>query len=222
MGDSQYSLAGALVTLIHQLEAAFHDREWQTSPGTGTIGDAAHRAQGSASDHNPWLHDTVRALDVAKTAKGPDCEQLFRMVNKMYGDHDPRVYPYGYAIFNGRITDWDNPGGYHAQQGDPHTEHCHISVGQTGYDRTDPWPIHGPQPADPMEEIMAFYKDRAEFEAAVRGIVYDELHKGVVVSGMQAWDDNDGKPGRDVHNPETLFMGIPGYETTTAREGKKK
>lgn len=176
MGDSQYRLAGSLTVLIRQLVAAYPDREWQTSPGTGTIGDAAHRAQGSASDHNPWLSNTVRALDVAKTAKGPDCEQLFHMVNKMYGDRDPRVYPYGYAIFNGRITDWDNPGGYHAQQGDPHTEHCHISVGQTNYNRTDPWPIPTPHVVDPLEEVMAMYPSKQAFEdavaaAAARGVL---------------------------------------------------
>jgi hypothetical protein len=95
------------------------------------------------------------------------------MVNKHVRDHDPRVFPYGYAIFNGRITDWGNPGGYHAQQGDPHTEHCHISVGQSGYDRTDPWPIHL---ADPLEEVMAMYPSKQAFEdavaaAAARGVL---------------------------------------------------
>lgn len=151
-GGDGFTLAGSLVTLIAQLEAAYPDQGWQNDSGTGTIGDAAHRAEGSASDHNPWLNNTVRALDVALTAAGPSCEGLFQMVNRMYAAHDPRVFPNGYAIFNGRITDWSNPGGYHAQQGDQHLTHCHISVSQDsgaeGYNSTAPWPITGsPAPA---------------------------------------------------------------------------
>lgn len=161
-GSGGYSLAKSLVTLIQELEAAYPDREWQNSGGTGTIGDAAHRSQGSASDHNPWLHNTVRALDVAKTAHGPDCEALFVMVNKMYGAHDARVYPNGYAIFNGRITSWDNPGGYHAQSGDPHTQHVHISTSQNpnGYNSGSSWPLQGgttdmPLTASEFDQIEA-------------------------------------------------------------------
>lgn len=146
MGSDQYRLAPALVELIHQLEAAFPAPAWQMSPQTGTIGDAAHIAEGSASDHNPWVANTVRALDVAANAPGgPDAEALFEMVNRMFADRDGRVWPNGYAIFNGRITDWDNPGSYHAQTGDPHLEHVHISVSQnpSGYNSTAPWPLPG-------------------------------------------------------------------------------
>ncbi|MDQ1736540.1 MAG: hypothetical protein QOH56_2791 [Pseudonocardiales bacterium] len=142
LGDSNYALAGSIKTLIKQLQQAYPSTEWQTNGGTGTLGDAVHRAEGSASDHNPWLNNTVRALDVAANIPGcPDGEALFAMVNRMYAAHDPRVFPYGYAIYKGRITDWDNPGGFHAQQGDPHDTHVHLSVGQTGYNATNPWPL---------------------------------------------------------------------------------
>jgi hypothetical protein len=144
MGDGQYKLAPALITLIGQLEKAYPATAWQTSPQTGTIGDAAHRAEGSASDHNPWLKNTVRALDVAAgTPGGPGAEALFAMVNRMYGARDLRVFPDGYAIFNRRITDWGHPGQYWAQQGDPHLFHVHISVSTEGYESTDPWPLSG-------------------------------------------------------------------------------
>lgn len=148
-GDSRDRLAGSLLALWGQLTAAYPDRAWQDSPLTGTIGDAAHRAEAAASDHNPWLNSTVRALDVAAGVDGgPDCEALFEMCTSMYGARDPRVYPYGYAIFRGRITDWDHPGGVHPQQGDPHNTHLHISVGRTGYDDSRPWPLPIPKEDD--------------------------------------------------------------------------
>ena len=142
-------LASSLVTLIRQLQVAYPSQAWQVSAQTGTIGDATHASEGSASDHNAWVQSpdgrhVVRALDVAANVPGcPPGEALFQMVNRMYAARDPRVYPNGYAIYNGRITDWDNPGGYHAQQGDPHLYHVHISVSQNpaGYNSTAPWPL---------------------------------------------------------------------------------
>jgi len=144
MGDGQYRMAAALITLFNELRQQYPSSGWQDSAQTGTIGDAAHRGEGSASDHNPWENNTVRALDIAADVAGcPPGEALFQMVNRMYAARDPRVYPNGYAIYNGRITDWDNPGGYHAQQGDPHLYHAHISVSQNpaGYNSTAPWPL---------------------------------------------------------------------------------
>lgn len=158
-GDGTNRLAPALLTLYYQLRGEYPGAGWQNSPETGTIGDAKHFAEGSASDHNPWLDHTVRAIDIASNVSGvagivtvtdaPDCEALFRMVNHMYADHDPRIWPNGYGIYNRRITDWNNPGGYHAQTGDPHLYHLHISVSQNaaGFNSTELWPLPG--------EIMA-------------------------------------------------------------------
>lgn len=108
-------------------------------------------------------------------------------------------------------------GGYHDNM---HFE-CHLSPADARQVRLTQSPT-----TDPLEEtIMALYGSKAEFETALRGIVHDEVNAalaaGVTVKNMQAWDDNDGKPGRDPHNPETLFMGIPGYQTVGAREAGK-
>jgi hypothetical protein len=161
MGGGGNTLAVSLVTLIGQLSAAYPSTVWQNHVDTGTIGDATHQAEGSASDHNPWLYHTVRALDVANAdPHGPDCEALFAMVNRMYAAKDSRVFPDGYAIYRGRITDWDNPGKFHAQIGDQHNNHVHISVSQTptGYNSTAPWPLT--QEVDDLSaEAEAMIKD---------------------------------------------------------------
>lgn len=180
-GDGQYRLAPSLITLIAQLIGAYPDPGWQTSPQTGTIGDAAHRAEGSASDHNPWLANTVRAVDIASLPKGPDCEALFQMVNRMYAARDSRVYPTGYAIFKGRITDWDNPGGFHAQQGDPHDLHVHISVSRdpAGYNSTAPWPISSPEDDMQPDERAALFAIR---DALANGVAPGQKNLGGTVA----------------------------------------
>lgn len=144
-GDGNNRFATSLMTLLKELEATFPDMAWQTNSQTGTIGNPDHQSQGSASDHNPWLNKTVRALDVAspdEVSNGPDCESLFNLVNQMYAAQDPRVFPDGYAIYKRRITDWDRPGQFHDYDGDdPHVRHLHISVSTdpAGYDSTKKW-----------------------------------------------------------------------------------
>jgi hypothetical protein len=52
-------------------------------------------------------------------------------------------------------------------------------------------PAAKPTAPDPLEEIMAFYKNRPEFEAAMRNIVRSELNKGVNMAHVL----DDTKPG---------------------------
>jgi len=158
IGDGQYRLAPALLTLLQQLRVAYPGQGWLNSPQTGTIGDRNHLAKGWAnSDHNPWLDGTVRALDVAvnvsgvagivDVSDGPPGKSLAAMVNAMFAAKDPRVWPNGYVIFDGEETDWDNPGGMHPYTGaDQHHYHAHISCSQNpdGFNSTDPWPLIPP------------------------------------------------------------------------------
>lgn len=157
-GDPAHRFAPTLLELLHQLEQRYPGPQWLNSPQTGTIGDAAHRAE-SSSDHNPWLNNTVRALDVAAdtTAPGlvpvhdaPDCEALFAMGNEMYGRRDPRIWPDGYVIYRARITDPERPGQFKTYTGpDLHYGHIHFSASTNpaGYNSTAPWPLPGPTPS---------------------------------------------------------------------------
>lgn len=105
----------------------------------GTIGDEAHRLQGNASDHNPWITDSnglgvVTALDITHDPEnGPDIDKLS---DQLVASRDPRIK---YVIANGLIagpyTDWqwvENTG---------HYDHVHISVNTDNYDDETEWKI---------------------------------------------------------------------------------
>jgi len=217
-----WTLAPALVTLLRQLQQRWPGPQWQTSPQSGTIGDQRHQAEGwTNTDHLPFMSPygvvlpvgqpggLVRALDVAADVQGvpgivdvadaPDCEALFAMVNRMYAAKDPRVYPNGYAIYNRRITDWNNPGGFHAQQGDPHLYHLHISVSRLpqGFNSTAPWPIPAtgeqpsggtatpiPHPAPPSPPVL---------EAGMYEVLHNVTSNAYRAGGLGYWRALNGQ-----------------------------
>ncbi|HTZ43115.1 MAG TPA: hypothetical protein VMB79_04580 [Jatrophihabitans sp.] len=228
-GDARYRLAPALLTLLHQLQADYPGAGWLNSPQTGTIGDAAHFAEGSASDHNPWLDGTVRALDIAADVSGvpgvvpvrdaPDCEALFGMVNRMYAARDVRVYPDGYAIYRGRITDWDNPGGYHAQQGDPHQYHLHISVSRNpaGFGSTAPWPVPGEQPMAGPGTPAAGGVSMA-MEDAVFHVIRNQETGAVRACGPSMWVSLNATSDAETQANIDLARGLPTCASQTVEE----
>jgi hypothetical protein len=171
-GGGGFRLAPTLAELLHQLERQNPGPGWIKSPQTGTIGDARHREEGT-SDHNPWLNNTVRALDIAANVSGvpgivtvtdaPDVEALFGMVNEMLAREDPRVSPDGYAILRHRISDPARPGEYKPTTSaqDPHLYHLHISVSTNpaGYNSTAGWPLPAPPTTAKDEFDMATLAD---------------------------------------------------------------
>lgn len=173
-GDAEYRLAPAVFTLLLQLEEAYPGQHWWRSPQTGTLGDRNHLAEGwTRSDHNPWLDRTVRALDAANNVQGvpgivdvddgPPGASLLAMFNAMFAAKDPRVWPDGYGIFNGQITDPEHPGKSKPYYGaDPHRYHFHgsMSTNPAGFNSTAPWPLIPPA-------LSA--ADRAHRIAAARG-----------------------------------------------------
>lgn len=124
-----WRLAGSLIQLATEVAAAHHDFTC-----LGTIGDAAHRAEGSASDHNPFIKDPatgvgiVRAIDIG----GPDAElkQLRQLLWNRYAAQDSRVYEFGYmkGCSDNLINNWGLPFRTHVDTGD--AGHLHVSVTQ--------------------------------------------------------------------------------------------
>jgi hypothetical protein len=133
--------APCLLTLGQQIAASPRYGPFVTNLGQAS--DAAHRAEGSDSDHNPWLYNMVRAMDL-----GGPLDLLYELrgvINQMFGARDPRIYPGGYTNGPDRLgTDWENPGALHVMGGDD-TGHLHISAPRSlaGCNDTTPWPIPG-------------------------------------------------------------------------------
>lgn len=97
----------------------------------GTMGDASHAAQGTSTDHMPWVIDpdgigVVRAIDIGGP---PEVQQaIFNRLKDLYALHDPRLYFYGYIHKDGVITNWSTDNGVHDNPGDD--GHVHVSVTQ--------------------------------------------------------------------------------------------
>lgn len=145
-------LAPALETLRAQINAHWPKRDHGSD---GTIGDAAHLAEGSGSDHCPWLDDTVRALDV--DVDGIDAAWLAESLRRTGAAGDHRLTGGGYVIYDHRITTPDWTAWVEYTGGDPHTSHVHVSVTRqpAGFRDGSHWafldgtPAPAPQPPHP-------------------------------------------------------------------------
>ena len=130
--------ADSIVTLRDEIDEAAPGRN---KASDGMIGDAAHASRDS--DHNPWLNDTVRAIDVTHDpARGVDADVIAREVAAMLGKH-PALGSGAYVIRNSRIISTDRLGeGWRPYGGsNPHDKHGHVSVGLTNYNSTAPWGV---------------------------------------------------------------------------------
>ncbi|WP_225651928.1 hypothetical protein [Streptomyces pseudogriseolus] len=116
-----WRVANSLETLRRQLDARFPDRN---TSADGSIGDVAHQARGSASDHNPWYGPgIVTARDFTHDpAHGLDIQQV---ADQLLESRDLRIK---YVIANRRIGtnrswQWEPYDGTN-----PHEAHFHLSV----------------------------------------------------------------------------------------------
>ena len=137
-----YRDAKSLLTLRDQIDAAWPNR---SKASDGMLGDKIHIAEGSASDHNPWLLDSsgigvVRALDITHDpAHGCD---TYALADRLRLATDHRLANGGYIISDHRITGPQHGWEWVAYNGaDPHTGHMHVSVSKTQllYDDTSAW-----------------------------------------------------------------------------------
>lgn len=116
-----WSLAGGLVQLRREVDAAFPGR---STLSDGTLGDTAHAAR--KSDHNPDERDVVRAWDCTRdVVDGIDVAE--RLAEWLRAGRDPRVK---YVIFRRRIFSSDiAPWVWRPYSGaNPHEHHVHVSV----------------------------------------------------------------------------------------------
>ena len=155
-----WRVARALDQLLAQLNALAPNR---SRASDGSIGDAAHQSQGSASDHNPWFVLGGQALVTARDfthdpAAGLDCDKL---AAALIASRDPRIK---YLIWRGRICDSRaqfNPWTWQPSSG--HYQHLHLSVmDNASADDTRPWSLPGLTLEDELassDEILAGIQD---------------------------------------------------------------
>lgn len=138
-----WRVARSLDQLLAQLNALAPNR---SRASDGSIGDAAHQLQGSASDHNPWyLGSVVTARDFTHDpANGLDCNKL---ASALVASRDPRIK---YLIWQGRICDSRpqfSPWQWKPSSG--HYQHLHLSVMANGSaDDPRPWSLPGLSPQE--------------------------------------------------------------------------
>lgn len=167
-----WRLATSLDVLRKEINVAFPNRKKQTD---GTIGDPSHAAQGSSSDHNPWLNNTVRAWDITTDTFTTELAEWLRLKGKA---GDPRLVGGGMVIHRGRIAsdngnwEWRSYGG-----SDRHDSHIHLSVSrnQAGYDSAAPWGFH--KELDDMYDTTARNEVVGRLDKALT--ILDEMFKKV-------------------------------------------
>jgi hypothetical protein len=152
-----WRVARSLLTLRNEVDKRWPNRD-RTSDGT--IGDKAHQALGSDSDHNPFIKDAsgvgvVRGMDIdagagvspseAKDTVGDIVAELARQAGK--AGH-PALQGGGYVIYEGKIASAKSnpPWSWRKHTGDAHESHPHISVGRAAkaYDSTKGWGVFIP------------------------------------------------------------------------------
>lgn len=138
--SGQYRLAHSLLQGMTELNTLFPNRS--QGPQEGSVGDLAHQAEGSGSDHNPNVAGVVRAWDIDVTGNDFDPHVLANYLQALMAKHFKMFGMFGYVIFDHHITGWSPWAQWQLYtEHDPHTEHIHVSVGRDSseYDDMTPW-----------------------------------------------------------------------------------
>lgn len=155
-----WRVAYSLDQLLKQINTLAPNR---SKASDGSIGDAEHKKQGSASDHNPWFVLGGQALVTARDfthdpANGLDCNKL---AAALIAAKDPRIK---YLIWQGRLIDSRAVAGngyrpWTWQPSSGHHQHLHLSVmANASADDTRPWSLPGLTEEDDMQlsELIEF------------------------------------------------------------------
>jgi hypothetical protein len=146
-----------------------------TTPPTARSATPRTPRSGSGSDHNPWLNNTVRALDV--DVDGIDAAWLAEQLRLLGAAGDHRLTGGGYVIYNRQITSSDFRRWLPYTGADPHTSHVHVSVSRdpVGYEDRGPWHFLdvAQQPEHPGR-VWAPGKDATGADAGFRAHYGDE------------------------------------------------
>ena len=176
-----WRVARSLDQLLAQLNALAPNR---SRVSDGSIGDEAHRAEGSASDHNPWFvlngQELVTARDFTHDpANGLDCDKLAAW---LIASRDPRIK---YLIWRGRICDSRpqfNPWTWQPSSG--HFQHLHLSVmANASADDARPWALGATE-----DDMSADAERKIGYINDALGGAYENTPNGEVTIGTRVKD----------------------------------
>lgn len=130
---------------VHRAEANYANPN-RDKASDGTIGNAAHAANWTSSDHNPFV--IVAGLGVVRAddldADGLDLPGAFERARvAALAGRLPQIAGGGYLILNRRITAPDFSGWRNYTGPNPHVAHGHTSLSRSaaGFDSSAPWGI---------------------------------------------------------------------------------
>lgn len=135
--------AACLDVLLAEADAANPRRDRRSDGG---LGDARHRGQGKASDHNPWV--IVAGVGVFRArdfdTDGLDVAGAFERMRRLaHAGKLPQLTPGGYLIYAGRITAPDFSEWREYTGPNPHVTHGHVSASLLAerFDDRRPWNV---------------------------------------------------------------------------------
>jgi len=131
------------VTLRNQINKRWPKRD---KASDGWIGDKAHQARGSASDHNADLRGLVHALDIDKDLDPKDPDAAQRLANQIVAyaaSGLPGSNRIKYVVYAGKLASGTYPASMWAWRKGSwgHYQHIHVSFTTKGENNAQTFPL---------------------------------------------------------------------------------